>query len=60
MLATGVYDRFIEENDLLVPALTANDDAEVNALFAQAVLLMDTNELCSAFGAVGALPDEYE
>jgi len=38
VLATGVYDRFIEDNDLLVPALNAADDSEVNALFAQAVL----------------------
>uniref|UniRef100_A0A6S9V7X9 Pyruvate phosphate dikinase AMP/ATP-binding domain-containing protein n=1 Tax=Chrysotila carterae TaxID=13221 RepID=A0A6S9V7X9_CHRCT len=41
ILATGVYDRFMEENNLLVPALNAKDDEEVLSLFSEAKLPAD-------------------
>jgi hypothetical protein len=38
VLATGVFDRFMEENALLLPSLSAKEDSEVVQLFAEAEL----------------------
>ena len=38
ILATGVFDQFMEDNDLLLPATTAEDDAALRGLFGAAAL----------------------
>jgi len=38
VLATGIFDQFMEENELTVPALTAADDDALRALFSDAAL----------------------
>ena len=46
ILATGVFDRFMEENELYVKALNAPSDAELQTMFESAPLPPDiTSEL---------------
>ena len=49
VLATGVFDQFMEENGLLSRALAARDDAEVAELFVRARLPLEVRDDLTAF-----------
>lgn len=49
ILATDVFDRFLEANELLDKSMSTDDDAQIEALFAKAALPQDAMDALAAY-----------